>query len=95
MDYGLFDDVRDRSVITNAEREAFFQLLAAAGKAGADQLQAKQRSTTDDFVALMERPERHRGELFSFRGVARLAKSRFKSPIPTRSSVLGSIITTR
>ncbi len=71
MDYGLFDDVRDRSVITNAEREVFFQLLAAAGNAGPAQLQPANRSTTDDFVALMERPERHRGELFSFSGVAR------------------------
>ncbi len=73
MDYWLFDGIRDRSVITNVEREAFFQLLAAAGKAGADQLQSKQPSTTADFVALMERPESHRGELFSFRGVARRA----------------------
>jgi hypothetical protein len=73
MDYGLFDEVRDRSVITSAERETFFQLLATAGKADANQFKAARTAGTSEFVDLMERPELHRGELFSFRGVARRA----------------------
>jgi hypothetical protein len=73
MDYGLFDEIDDRSVITSAEREAFFQMLAAAGKANSNQLSPAHRAGTVDFVELMERPERHRGEPFSFRGVARRA----------------------
>ncbi len=38
MDYGLFDTVLDQKPITAQDREAFYQLLAAVGRAGPDQL---------------------------------------------------------
>jgi hypothetical protein len=61
-------------VITNVEREAFFQLLAAAGKSQTNQWHSSEkRGGSAEFVELMEHPERHRGEPFTFRGVARRA----------------------
>jgi hypothetical protein len=38
MDVGLFDDVKNREAILARERECFFQLLAAAGRAGINEL---------------------------------------------------------
>ena len=39
MDVGLWDQVRDRRPLTAAEREAFYQLLEAVGRAGTRQLE--------------------------------------------------------
>ena len=38
MDFGLFDSIQDRKVITADDREAFYQMLAAVGRAKPDQL---------------------------------------------------------
>jgi hypothetical protein len=76
MDYGLFDTVRHDRAILDAERECFYQVLAAAGRAPAEALDEAVENVADAtsrLVALMARPEAHEGELHSFRGVARRA----------------------
>jgi hypothetical protein len=40
MDFGLFDSIRDQKAITADDREAFYQMLAAVGRAKPDQLMA-------------------------------------------------------
>jgi hypothetical protein len=79
MDYSLFDTVRHDRAITDSERECFYQVLAAAGRAPAEEQNDLVISADDTadatarLVALMARPEAHEGELHSFRGVARRA----------------------
>ena len=38
MDFGLFDSIRDQKSITADDQEAFYQMLAAVGRAKPDQL---------------------------------------------------------
>jgi hypothetical protein len=75
MDYGLFDAVRHDRAIVDSERECFYQLLAAVGRAPAGRMEATFNSgdATSRLVALVANPEAHEGELHSFRGVARRA----------------------
>jgi len=70
MDVGLFDTITDRSRISAAERECFYQLLAAAGRAD---MKRFVRLTPDDFpvAPLFNSPELQRGRLVALRGVAR------------------------
>jgi len=70
MDVGLFDTVSDHSPIKASEREAFYQLLAAAGRAEIGQLD---RLTQDDYSVepLFNAPELQRGRLVGLSGVAR------------------------
>ncbi len=70
MDVGLFDTVTDRTGIKRAERECFYQMLSAAGRADTSRLD---RLTQDDYPAapLFNSPELQRGRLVGLRGVAR------------------------
>jgi hypothetical protein len=51
MDVGLFDDVQSRGSIRAVEREAFYQMLWAAGKIGANQLVRSAERNLDEFRA--------------------------------------------
>jgi hypothetical protein len=76
MDYGLFDTVQHERAITDSERECFYQLLAAAGRAPAEAMTSSSDDAADAtsrLVSLMAGPQTHEGELHSFRGVARRA----------------------
>lgn len=70
MDVGLFDTVTDRTGIKAAERECFYRMLAATGRADMSRLD---RLTQDDYPAapLFNAPELQRGRLVALRGVAR------------------------
>ena len=81
MDCGLFDTVQHDRGISDSERECFYQLLAAAGRAPAQAMDEaavnaaaeKDAEPTARLVRLMAQPDAHEGELHSFRGVARRA----------------------
>jgi hypothetical protein len=73
MDCGLFDTVEQMRPITHVDRECFFQLLAAAGRATAEQLTSKQVDPSTQLAPLLRSPDEHLGERYTFRGVARRA----------------------
>ncbi|MEX2138828.1 MAG: transmembrane domain-containing protein [Pirellulales bacterium] len=73
MDYGLFDTVEQQRPITNQDRECFYQMLAAAGRAPAAATVAVAADPTSQLGPLMRKPQDHVGEPYSFRGVARRA----------------------
>jgi hypothetical protein len=76
MDVGLFDDVENRTQITSRDRECFYQLLSAAGRAGANELARRtERPEGQDFsvVPLFNAPDTQHGELAAFTGTARRA----------------------
>jgi len=87
MDYGLYDDVRDVSRDLLHEREAFYQLLAAMGRATQPQLAADARANFDaasgefSVVPLFgtkeepNLPRTMRGQLVTLVGTARRAVS--------------------
>jgi hypothetical protein len=70
MDAGLWDDVRqsEEHALAAADREPFYQVLAALGRPGAAQLRAAQPFA---LVPLLEKPEEHFGEILPVQGVAR------------------------
>ena len=72
FDVGLFDDVRKTNFreVTSADRECFYQLLAAVGRADSAKLLA---SAQDEFslIELLRDPQPHQGQLASVNGVAR------------------------
>jgi hypothetical protein len=72
MDIGLFDDVQDGQSMGGGDRECFYQLLAAVGKVGSDQLIDHARPDPDISV-LLSKPRFQHGKLFSLAGVARRA----------------------
>jgi hypothetical protein len=71
FDIGLFDGVRAANGrgIGDADREAFYQLLAALGRAPAGAFQRSPASI--NLVALLERPQEHHGQFLSVQGIAR------------------------
>jgi len=78
MDVGLLDCVKNQERITDAEREGFYQMLAAVGRAEPGQLskEAKrilQKSKKDAFsvVPLFNEPKEQIGRLFELTGTAR------------------------
>jgi hypothetical protein len=71
MDYGLFDTVEQQHPITNQDRECFYQMLAAAGRAPAQELTPVSADSASQLGPLMREPQAHVGETYSFRGVAR------------------------
>jgi len=78
MDVGLLDDLGDRKKITKHERECFYQMLAAVGRARPGQLlQDAQRELKkkgqDSFSVspLFNEPEKGRGRLVMLAGTAR------------------------
>lgn len=71
-DPGTLDDVSDKTPLTAADREAFYQLLAAASRDQADvllQIATAGGNVTD----LLQNPAQHRGRLWTVRGNARRA----------------------
>ncbi len=70
FDFGLFDGVRAANGrgIGDADREAFYQLLAAISRAPAGSLA---KSPPMDLVATLERPQEQHGEFVSVQGIAR------------------------
>jgi hypothetical protein len=72
MDAGLWEIVRtaNRRGLGDADREAFYQLLAAVGNAQAGRLRQVAPQPID-IVELLERPSPRQGEVFSIEGTAR------------------------
>jgi len=72
MDAGLWEDVRasKSNSLGDAEREPFYQLLAALGQPKAADLHSAARQPLD-LVSLLEKPSEHTGEIRSIEGVAR------------------------
>lgn len=72
MDFGLFDDVRktNRQSFGATDRECFYQLLVAAGRA--DPAESWRRTEGPvDLRSLLSAPETHHGQLVTIDGVAR------------------------
>jgi hypothetical protein len=71
FDVGLFDDVRagNGRGIGDNDREAFYQLLAALGRAPAGELH--RAGAKLDLVALIEKPQEHHGDFLPVQGTAR------------------------
>lgn len=72
MDAGLFDTVRHRTTITAAERECFYQLLAAARQSGANALW-RHAGGSRSVVPLFNEPQTQLGRLVALEGTARRA----------------------
>ncbi len=70
MDQGLFDELSEGGSITNREREAFYQLLAAVGRAGTNELARHARNSPDSLIELLQHPKQHTGELVLVDGIA-------------------------
>lgn len=70
MDQGLFDDVREGQRIAQEEREAFYQLLAEAGRTGTRELLQNAKESPDTLIGLLQKPQEHAGELLVVDGVA-------------------------
>jgi hypothetical protein len=72
MDAGLFDDVEDRRGLVGDEREAFYQLLAAVGRANLPELKAAAERKVS-VAPLFNQPAEQRGRLVDLEGRARRA----------------------
>ena len=74
MDVSLFDAVRqlNRKPLAHADRECFYQLLAALGKADASTIRSHARPTVD-LAPLLQEPAQQHGRLMIVRGTARRA----------------------
>ncbi|MFO0897014.1 MAG: hypothetical protein U0836_06225 [Pirellulales bacterium] len=72
MDAGLFDDVEDRRGLVGDEREAFYQLLAAVGRANLQELNAAAEQKIS-VAPLFNKPAEQRGRLVMLEGRARRA----------------------
>ncbi len=72
MDVGLFDDVRTRhrKRMGVEDRECFYQLLAAIGRADPQQLNARARRDVP-FGPLLQQPEQQQGRLLMIEGTVR------------------------
>jgi len=70
MDKGLFADAVDRRELLKQDRECFYQLLAATGKADREQLDRRGDTEYDPHAMLVD-PDSHRGRLFAVTGVVR------------------------
>ncbi len=75
FDIGLWDDVRagNGRGLGDADREAFYQLLATLGRARPESLQqtGKALDVSLDVVPLLEQPQAHHGDFLPVQGVAR------------------------
>lgn len=72
MDVGLLDQARMRAALTSEDRECFYQMLAAVGRADNQEL----NRLTDrrySVVPLFNQPDAHKGELIALEGTARRA----------------------
>ncbi len=72
MDVGLFDDVREtnRKALGSLDREGFYQLLAAAGRAEPVDLFNRSEGSFE-LEPMLNRPETQHGRLVSFTATAR------------------------
>jgi hypothetical protein len=76
MDVGLFDSVQNKASIRAAERECFYALLAAAGRAKpAELFDLTDRPPEEDYsvVPLFNQPDKQHGKLVALTGAARRA----------------------
>ncbi|OYV83004.1 MAG: hypothetical protein B7Z73_16600, partial [Planctomycetia bacterium 21-64-5] len=75
MDVGLFDELSARPDLTADDRECFYQLLAAAGRAGARQLAraVPKEGRNAPVTPLFNQPDQQRGRLVELTGTARQA----------------------
>ena len=72
MDFSLFEDVRDRIGLVSADRECFYQLLAAVGRSDPDLLESAAKSTSS-IKPLLTDYRSQRGKLVAFDGRVRRA----------------------
>lgn len=72
MDAGLFDDLEDRRGLVGEERECFYQLLAAVGRADPGELNAAAEQKVS-VAPLFNKPGEQRGRLVELEGRARRA----------------------
>lgn len=72
MDQGLWEDVRaaQRRELSDRDREAFYQALAAVGQPAAASLLVPE-SRPLDLVGLLEQPEKWQGSILTLEGTAR------------------------
>lgn len=91
MDVGLLDTVVDGQKLTGGDTEAFYALLAAAGRAGEGAI-AKAAGTPVSLIPLIDPAdpwfERHRGEPIAIEGVA-LRATRIEIDDPLRQRQTG------
>lgn len=75
MDVGLFDELSTRPEVTGEDRECFYQLLAAVGRVGTNQLvrAVPKESRNASVEPLFNQPQRQRGRLVELTGTARRA----------------------
>lgn len=77
MDLGLFDDVENKTEFSSRDRECFYELLSAAGRAGVNELARRTARTPPEkdysVVPLFNAPEKQHGELVALTGTARRA----------------------
>lgn len=74
MDVGLLDDVQDRRALVPAENEAFYQMLAAVGRARPGELlRLAERQPSYSVVPLFNAPWTQRARLIALEGIARRA----------------------
>ena len=92
VDYGLFDSVADGQKLVAGDTEAFYAVLAAAGRATAEAIDAA-AGPPGDIVPLIDPGQdwfrRHRGAAVSIEGVARRA-TRIAVDDPQRRRELGT-----
>lgn len=92
MDYGLFDAVRDGRKLTAEDSDAFYGMLAAAGRAKASGIEAAAGDSTDILQLIDPQVrwiESHRGDAVRIRGTARRAL-RVAIDDPFRQQQLGT-----
>jgi hypothetical protein len=76
MDYGLFDTVQDGRKLVAEDADAFYGMLAAAGRATREGLEAAASEEVDIFTLIDPQSgwiENHRGAAVRIRGIARRA----------------------
>jgi hypothetical protein len=75
MDVGLFDELSPRPELAAEDRECFYQLLAAVGRAGTRQLSraVPREGRNASVVPLFNEPNEQRGRLVELTGTARQA----------------------
>jgi len=73
MDVGLFDQVRDHQPLVAHDRECFYQLLAAVGRADASRLQERTAGADSPLRTLLTEYDDQRGNFVVLEGRARRA----------------------
>ena len=92
MDYGLFDSVQDGRKLVADDADAFYAMLAAAGRATPEGLEAAAGQASDVFALIDPKAhwlETHRGAPVRIRGTARRA-IRIAIDDPFRRSQVGA-----